>query len=316
MRIMLVDDNPIDQMIMQSELENSFHEVITADSGEQAIDIFQEVNPDLIFMDEVMPGISGKETVKAIRKIQDSWIPIVFISANTTPEAILAGIEAGGDDYLLKPVNSLTIKAKIESLSRFVDMRRQLIRLNFELNHKNERLHELADHDGLTGLSNRRYLDNFAQQALNKAQRDNEYLSIIMIDIDWFKLFNDHYGHLKGDECIIAVAEAMQGRIKRETDCIARYGGEEFCVILQNTDIEGAQAVAYDIKQLVAELKIQHKLSAFDYVSISLGVFSAVPDNELMINDVISYADKALYYSKQHGRNGVSIYSDNMRPHT
>ncbi|MCJ8313163.1 MAG: diguanylate cyclase [Saccharospirillaceae bacterium] len=308
MRILLVDDNPIDIMITQAELENLDQEVISASSGEQAIIIFNKETVDLIIMDEMMPGLSGRETVSEIRKIQTGWVPIIFLSATIKPDIILAGIEAGGDDYLGKPVSSITLHAKLIALSRFAQMRQELIRINEEMQEKNKLLNQLADHDGLTGLYNRRFLDKFLTMTLNKAKRDNENISLIMIDIDWFKLYNDSYGHIEGDKCIIAVAKAMQDIIQRETDCLGRYGGEEFCVILQNTDTIGSMNVVTKLLECIRTLKIEHNKSEFNFLSISLGLVCIKPSLKDKIEDVYVKADKALYQAKQNGRNTFNIY--------
>ena len=312
MRILLVDDNPIDIMITEAELQNLDQEVICADSGEQAISIFTAQTIDLIIMDEMMPGLSGRETVSEIRKVQTGWVPIIFLSATVKPDIILAGIEAGGDDYLGKPVSSIILQAKLTALGRFAQMRQELIRINDEMQEKNHLLNQLAEHDGLTGLYNRRYLDHFLTMTLNKAKRDNEHISLIMIDIDWFKLYNDHYGHIEGDKCIIAVGNAMDAIIQRETDCLGRYGGEEFCVILQNTDTIGSMNVVTKLLESIRQLEIEHKDSKFGTLSISLGLVSIKPDIQCAIEDIYVKADKALYHAKQSGRNTFSIYHEDL----
>jgi len=248
--------------------------------------------------------------VGEIRKIQTGWVPIIFLSATVNPDIILAGIEAGGDDYLGKPVNSIVLQAKITALSRFAKMREELIRINNEMQEKNKLLNQLADHDGLTGLYNRRYLDKFLTMTLNKAKRDNENISLIMIDIDWFKLYNDFYGHVEGDKCIIAVSEAMDGIIQRETDCLGRYGGEEFCVILQSTETIGSMNVVTKLLDCVRRLNIEHKKSEFGLLSISLGLVCIKPEYHDQIEDIYKKADKALYEAKQKGRNTFNIYHE------
>jgi len=313
MRILLVDDNPIDIMITQAELENLDQEVICANSGEQAITIFKKEQIDLIVMDEMMPGLSGRETVSEIRQIQTGWVPIIFLSATVKPDIILAGIEAGGDDYLGKPVNSITLQAKLIALSRFAQMRQELILINDEMQVKNQLLNELADHDGLTGLYNRRYLDKFLTISLNKAKRDKENISLIMIDIDWFKLYNDHYGHIEGDKCIIEVGHGMTGIIQRETDCLGRYGGEEFCVILQNTDTIGSMNVVTKLLESIRLLEIEHKKSEFGTLTISLGLVCIKPNLHDNIEDIYKKADKALYQAKQNGRNTFNVFHDGLK---
>ncbi|BCE03779.1 GGDEF domain-containing response regulator [Marinicellulosiphila megalodicopiae] len=308
MRILLVDDNPIDLMITQAELENLDQHVICVESGQQAIDIFKTEEIDLIIMDEMMPGLTGRQTTALIREIQTGWVPIIFLSATITPDIILKGIEAGGDDYLGKPVSSTILKAKLQSLGRFAKMRQDLIYINEQMKEKNILLNQLAEHDGLTGLYNRRYLDNFLLMALNKSKRDDETITLIMIDIDWFKLYNDHYGHIEGDKCIIAVAHAMQEVMQRGTDCLGRYGGEEFCVILQNTDVAGSMLVVRKLIECVKKLKIVHEKSEFKHLTISAGLVCITPEKYLQIEDIYKKADQALYVAKKNGRNKFEVY--------
>ena len=309
MKILLVDDNPIDMMITQAELENLNQEVICASSGEKAISIFNNESIDLIIMDEIMPGLSGRETVAEIRKHQTGWVPIIFLSATVKPDIILSGIESGGDDYLGKPVNSIILQAKITALSRFANMRQELIHINHEMVEKNKILNQLADHDGLTGLYNRRYLDKFLAMTIGKARRDNESMCLLMIDIDWFKLYNDCYGHVDGDKCIIQVANAMSNIILRETDCLGRYGGEEFCVVLPNTSTIGGMNVVTKLLECIRSLNIVHEQSEYGILSISLGVLCIKPELSDKLDDLYKKADKALYKAKKSGRNTFSLYN-------
>ena len=174
----------------------------------------------------------------------------------------------------------------------------------------NEELKRLSSLDGLTGIANRRYLDDCLIQEWNRANRDKRELSLIMLDVDCFKLFNDTYGHLAGDDCLRQVASVLKNCAKRPADLPARYGGEEFVLLLPNTNITGATSVAEDVRQAVEQLCIPHKNStAGNYVTVSLGVASS--GNKKMISPqmLVAAADEALYEAKRVGRNRVEVYS-------
>lgn len=175
-----------------------------------------------------------------------------------------------------------------------------------KLNEANEELDRLSKTDGLTGLANRRHFDEFLAEEWRRARRDKKSMSIIMIDVDHFKLFNDHYGHVAGDECLRNVSQALQRIFKRPGDLVARYGGEEFAVILPNT--KDALKMANYCKTNIQNLRIPHDLSKVsDVITVSVGLSSSIPTDNLEANDVVRKADEALYSAKDSGRNQVKV---------
>jgi len=258
-----------------------------------------------------MPIMRGHEAAKAIRELDDDWVPIIFLSARFTAEDISAGIDAGGDDYLAKPLDQTILAAKMKALGRIASMRQKLLEVSEELEQANVELQRQADVDGLTSLANRRYMDRFLSHEVARCARSMQPLSVIMCDIDEFKLYNDHYGHLKGDDCIKLIAGVLASQTRRATDLAARYGGEEFAIILPDTSEEDALKLARSIKVKVEDLNIMHEKSTVtNHVTLSLGVYNATPSPMLIGKDYLNFADKALYHAKQNGRNKVVAYSD------
>lgn len=310
MKVLLVDDSQVDQMIVESFLTELGHEVIIGENGNQAVELYQYHKPDIILMDEVMPVMKGREAARAIRDLDGAdWVPIIFLSANFNAEDVVSGIDAGGDDYLAKPVDQRILAAKMKALSRIASMRQKLITVSSELERVNAELTKLVDVDGLTGLSNRRFLDRFLLHELGRCQRMGQSLSVVMCDIDFFKKYNDLYGHLAGDDCLRKVAVALKATNRRATDLVARYGGEEFAMVLVGIDEENAIKRAEELRRNVAGLRIEHKGSeVFAYVTLSLGLFTCIPTLECTPQKMIDCADKALYRAKQAGRNRLAIY--------
>lgn len=311
MKVLLVDDSPVDRVISEAFLLELGHDVILGENGQQALDLYREHNPDIILMDEVMPVMRGHEAARAIREHEDNWVPIIFLSARFTAEDISAGIDAGGDDYLAKPLDQQVLAAKMKAMERISNMRKRLLEVSEELETANVELKRLADVDGLTGLANRRYMDRFLSHEVARCSRNKEPLTVIMCDIDEFKAYNDFYGHLKGDDCIKMIANTLMSSSKRATDLAARFGGEEFALILPNTTESDARRLAEKVRKSVEALNIMHEKSSVEnYVTLSMGVYNAVPTKMLRGEDYLNLADKALYHAKQSGRNKVANYTD------
>ncbi len=316
MKVLLVDDSQVDRMIVESFLEELGHTVIIGENGQQAIELYQSHRPDIILMDEVMPVMKGKDAARAIRALDGSdWVPIIFLSACFSAEDVASGIEAGGDDYLAKPIEQKILAAKMQALSRIANMRQKLIEVSEQLEKANAELTKLVDVDGLTGLSNRRFLDRFLEHEVARCARMNQSLSVIMCDIDYFKRFNDLYGHLAGDDCLRKVAVALKATNRRATDLAARYGGEEFAMVLIGVDEHNAINRAEELRRNVAGLRIEHNDSdVHSYVTLSLGIYTCTPTEQDTPEALISKADKALYLAKQQGRNRVATYHDRDQP--
>jgi diguanylate cyclase (GGDEF)-like protein len=307
MKILLVDDTKTERLIVSAYLKKLGHTTICAENGHQAIELFKSKSPDLVLMDVIMPEMDGHEAARCLRKNESDWVPIIFLSGRVAAEDIVAGIEAGGDDYLTKPVDFTVLSAKMTAMQRIAKMRQKLIGVSSELAQANAELKKLVNIDGLTGLANRRYLDEYLRVEIARSMRNKHELSVILCDVDFFKKYNDTYGHLKGDDCLKSVAKALESACKRSTDLLARYGGEEFAVILPDTNGENAAMLANQMRQAIEDLNEDHSASDLGKVTISMGVYCAVPQSKDESEKMLHKADEALYEAKQTGRNRVEL---------
>lgn len=305
MKILVIDDSASQRLFLKAYLGKMGHEVVQAADGREGIDRFGASDPDLILLDVMMPGIDGYETARVIRGARDQWVPIIFLSGCNESADIEAAIDAGGDDYLTKPFDPKVLEAKIRSMTRIAQMRRQLVLRSEELRSANATLMRLIDMDGLTGIANRRRLDSKLAEEIGRCSRNHVPLSVILLDIDHFKRFNDTHGHLGGDECLKAVAQVFASELKRPADLAARYGGEEFCIVLPETDCAGALLVAERLRAAIACLKVQAAPGVMAGVTVSCGVASEVPSADTPAEAVLAQADAALYCAKEGGRNMV-----------
>lgn len=287
---------------MASMIGEAGHQAILAESGEVALQKIDQENVDIIFMDVEMPGMNGFETTREIRKkLGEQWLPIIFLTAKNEDESYKQGIDAGGDDYLIKPVSPVILAAKIAAMKRIVDMRDELQQLNSELE-------LLSQTDGMTQLYNHRTFVQLAQEQWLHATRNDHPTALIMLDIDHFKLYNDYYGHPQGDECLKQVAGVLKTAVKRPSDIVARYGGEEFIIFLPNTDLKGANKVATDLHQAILALTIEHAESpTHDHVTASIGVCISQSTAGRSLNGMIKHTDSALYKAKHGGRNRICV---------
>jgi diguanylate cyclase (GGDEF)-like protein len=308
LKVLVAEDNLADRLIIRRYLSSMGHQVLLAVDGTEAIEQFKQEDPDLILVDVQMPGMDGFATVKRMRSLEMDWRPILFISGKTEPEDFVEGIRAGGDDYLYKPINRDILEAKLIAMQRIVAMRNQLITVTAELSWEMEKAQQIANQDGLTGLANRRYLNQVLEQEIKRATRGKHSLTLIMVDIDYFKRYNDHYGHLAGDEVLLKVARLLQGAVNRAGDLVARYGGEEFLIILPDTEAAGGMEIAEGLRTAVQEAQISHTRSlGRPWITISLGVSGGIPSSNDSVQSLIQQADSALYQAKSNGRNRVCL---------
>ena len=322
--ILIVDDRKENLLTLESLLDSPDLQLVCAESGNEALAKILDYEFALILMDVRMPGMDGYETAELMRgSARSRSIPIIFVTAaRMDREHMFKGYDSGAVDYLFKPLEPQILKRKVGIFLELHLQRQQLEEktkeldakilelevLHKELEEKNAKLELLSSLDGLTGLFNRRYFDDNLLKEWKQAIRDSTCLSLLIVDIDYFKNYNDYYGHLEGDDCLRKVAQSLYEALLRPTDIIARYGGEEFTVILPNTGSEGAGEVAKRMMDAVARLDIVHKTSsAAETVTISIGVSSLLPTQKLAVATLLDRADKALYQAKAEGRKTFRI---------
>ena len=318
--ILMVDDRPENLFALQQVLESPSRQLLCAVSGAEALGILLEHEVAMVLLDVQMPEMDGFETATLIRGHRRTrHVPIIFVTANYTEEKhIFQGYAAGAVDYLPKPVDPAILQSKVRVFEELYLQRKQLEdvaarldakvaeleRLRQELEEKNRILQTLSTLDGLTGIPNRRHFDAVLRTEWQRMQREGGSLGLIMLDIDHFKAFNDHYGHLHGDRCLKRVAASLSAALKRPSDFVARYGGEEFSTILPATDRAGVCRVAENLCAAVANLAIEHAASpTAGHVTISLGASAVIPTPGRHPGDLIQAADAALYLAKSQGRN-------------
>ena len=319
MKILVVDDSKTSLLLIKTSLEKLGHEVISEQRPKNAVKLFKTIHPDLVILDVMMEDLDGYQLAKEIRNVNlaEEWVPIIFLSGMINDESIAKGIDAGGDDYLTKPFSEVTLAAKIKAMQRIAEMRQRLYEATKQLQIANEKLHELSFTDELTKIANRRAFDQALANEWRRACRlttENKQIALIMIDIDYFKFYNDTYGHIAGDKCLQQVAKALEKSLHRGTDFLARYGGEEFVVVLPHSSKHGSIALAETLRKNVMALDIPNGRSEANdkVVTISLGVALMEADPEKERFKLLSAADMALYEAKESGRNRVVFKADEI----
>lgn len=291
--ILLVDDDTLAIRALSKAL-NGLGQIRFATSGEEGLRIARESFPDLVILDSEMPGMSGFQVCDALKKdpVLEA-IPVIFITSHSEGDMEEAGLALGAVDFIAKPIRPAIVAARV--------------RTHLRLKQALDRLNVLAQTDGLTGLSNRRTLDAALERECVRASRGGSAVSLVLLDIDFFKRYNDTYGHIQGDQCLVLVSAALRRCAKRAIDVVARYGGEEFALLLPDTGPDGAWEVAEHIHHEVARLGIPHSASDKGQVSVSIGVASFVPaesaaHRHLTPAELLKAADAALYEAKTAGR--------------
>ncbi len=311
--VLLVDDQLIVaeaiRRMLESEPSITFH---YCRDPKKAVEVALEVKPTTILQDLVMPDIDGMTLVHFYRNHPAlKSTPVIVLSSKEDPKDKREAFSKGASDYLVKLPDKIELIARIEAHSRsFVAQQqrdaafRELRELQKELEKKNAELQRLSAIDGLTGIPNRRSFDEYITKEWRRAVREETCLALLLIDIDFFKKYNDGYGHQGGDDCLQKVAAALAGAMRRSSDMVARYGGEEFAVVLPNTDLDGAMVIAEELRAVVERLALKHEFSGVgDIVSISLGAAGIPPQCGDDSASLIALADAALYEAKEQGRN-------------
>jgi diguanylate cyclase (GGDEF)-like protein len=293
-KILIVDDEKMNLDVLIGLLK-PYYRTVAAKSGEQAFKRLQVPPlPDLILLDIMMPGMDGYEVCHKLKEDNTTRdIPVIFITGKNDEQDEEKGFQVGAVDYITKPFSPSIALARVKT--------------HIELKRRGDMLERLAGLDGLTGIPNRRNFDQFLEAEWRRSIRYNHMISLIIMDIDYFKLYNDHYGHADGDECLKKVANIISKSMIRSTDLSARYGGEEFACVLPETDFEGAITTAKRILKSIQNMGIPHAQSKIaDYVTVSIGVASLTPQENEKALDLIEMADKALYEAKGNGRNQIA----------
>ena len=288
--VLIVDDDPLNIEVMAEALEDEC-EVIFAMSGVEALALVTQARPDLILLDVMMPEMDGYEVCARLKRdCGTAEIPVIFVTALGDVAAETRGLELGAVDYITKPINPAVVKVRVRN--------------QIELKQTRDHLTRLAITDGLTGLANRRHFDVVLLSEYRRLVRHNAFLSVILFDVDYFKLFNDTYGHGAGDDCLRRIGNVVLGAVVRSADTGARYGGEEFACILPETDHDGAMAVAAKLCSGIAALGIPHaKSNAAPHVTASIGVITVQCVVGLSPQHVMALVDEQLYAAKAGGRN-------------
>jgi len=292
-QLLIVDDQPLNIRLFH-EIFHADHEVFFATSGEDALEFCRNKVPDLILLDVIMPGLNGYEVCRRLKQDERTReIPVIFVTAQSDATEEEDGLAAGAVDFIAKSASANVMRARVGTL--------------LTLKRQSDLLRQMARVDALTGLANRRHFDETLNSEWRRCTRSGTPLSLMLIDLDHFKLFNDHYGHQAGDSCLQQVAACLKAGFARSHDLVARYGGEEFVCVMPETSLEGAEAKAQGLEKAVRALRIPHDKSpvAGGIVTISLGVAVAMPNVGEECATLILCADRSLYMAKDAGRGQV-----------
>ena len=301
MRALIVDDDESYLHLLRMLLTRQGHTVYEATDGLKAWNLLQSDPIPFVITDWMLPGLDGVELIRRIRTANfPNYTYLILLTAKKGSEDIVRGLEAGADDYLTKPFDISELRARIGIGERILDLEQRL-------RESLQQLASLASHDSLTGLLNRRALYEIIEKERVRTQNAGVPLSVVMIDLDHFKLINDQYGHLMGDEVLCQVAMSLMDR-KRISDYAGRWGGEEFLIILPGADYREAGLVAERMRQAIRSISIPAKDGRVVSITASLGASSAVLGEEFSLERLIEGADQALYMSKEAGRDQVSTF--------
>jgi len=300
MKILIIEDELIFRRMVKKYLLAAGYEIVEAEDGLSAWEVFQKEPFQLVITDWMMPGLDGPALVQKIRTSgQKSYTYIIMLTAMDNKDNIVLGLESGADEYLTKPFNSRELIARVASGMR-------ILRLEEELMQARIQMEALAMHDGLTGLLNRRAIEEYAEAEFNMAGRKKQAMSVILLDIDHFKNVNDRFGHKFGDVVLRLVAQTLKEDL-RNYDRVGRWGGEEFLLILPGTELRDAVTVAERLRSKTAAVQTSLENGETFSIHISLGTACTTGQFQSLAK-LIDAADQALYQAKQSGRNRVCTF--------
>lgn len=328
--LLIVDDEPDNIRVLSALLNQQGYYVRKALNAQMALIAIASVKPDLILLDIRMPGVTGYELCRQLKsQMETNDIPIIFISALNQIQDIMQAFSAGGVDYITKPFKVDEVLARVKNQLTICDLKQKLMEQNQKLLQQNSQLKKevqirqqaeenlqtvnrqlqnLASCDSLTTLANRRHFDQYFAHTWKQMMQAQQPLSLLLCDLDYFKNYNDNYGHPAGDICLKLVAQALNRSVSNTQDLVARYGGEEFAIILPNTDLQGALKVAKTIQEEIQRLKINHNYSMVNsIVTLSIGISCQIPQPDKSAEHLLEITDQALYEAKEQGRNQYCV---------
>jgi diguanylate cyclase (GGDEF)-like protein len=309
MKVLIAEDDPVSLRVVQTMLKKWGYNAVVARDGAEAWGILQaEGAPQLAILDWMMPHKDGPEICRELRAQPDRpYTYVLLLTAKTQEQDLIEGLGAGADDYLTKPFNGDELRARLYAGERILSFQQQLVAAR-------EALRVQAIRDPLTGLYNRRHMEEALGRELARAARGRLPLSVIMLDLDHFKRFNDTAGHPAGDVLLKQTATVIEARTRKE-DVACRYGGEEFVLILPGMPFDVARRRADELRRAVGEASVEYGGQSLGSVTISVGL-ACYPQHGITGDELLSAADKALYCAKERGRNQVAVYEDSMMvPH-
>ncbi|WRH67029.1 MAG: PleD family two-component system response regulator [Planktothrix sp. GU0601_MAG3] len=328
--LLIVDDEPDNIRVLSALLNQQGYYVRKALNASMALIAIESLKPDLILLDIRMPGINGYELCRQLKSNLETYdIPVIFISALNQIEDIMQAFSAGGVDYITKPFKVDEVLARVKNQLTICDLKKKLMEQHQKLLQQNSQLEKevqirqqaeenlqtvnrqlqnLASYDSLTTLANRRHFDEYFADTWKQMLEEQQPLSLLLCDLDFFKNYNDNYGHPAGDICLKLVAQALDRSVSNTQDLVARYGGEEFAIILPNTDLQGALKVAQNIQEEVQKLRIDHNYSMVNsVVTVSIGISCQIPRPDTSAEHLLEITDQALYEAKEKGRNKYCV---------
>jgi two-component system, cell cycle response regulator len=305
MKILLADDDPTSRLIVQLALRGLGHECHTANDGAEAWDAFRLQRPDVVISDWMMPGLTGLELCRRIRAdTGDSYTYFIMVTSHGALAEVLEGMGAGADDYLLKPLDPDDLQARLIPAARITALHRQLTHQQVELEDLNNELTGIARRDQLTGLGNRRAMQEDLDLLEGRVTRYGHSYCMGLLDVDYFKSYNDVYGHQAGDRVLQAVAAQLKEQA-RGGDALYRYGGEEFLCIFPEQSLASGTLAVERMRTGLEQLAIPHEANRLGVLTLSAGLAMLDPANAKSASEVLKQADEALYRAKELGRNRV-----------
>jgi diguanylate cyclase (GGDEF)-like protein len=296
--LLIVDDEKHNRTLLLELLKDSY-QIIFAKNGRQALELAATHRPDLILLDVLMPEMDGYQTINALKADEASRdIPVIFISALDSADDEAQGLELGAADYITKPFHPSIVRARIRNHLQILQQRRQLEQLSLV--------------DSLTEIPNRRRFSQVLEQEWRRCLRKQEPLSLVVVDVDHFKLYNDSHGHAIGDNILYLVAQTLSHGLRRASDFVARYGGEEFVMLLPESEASEAQVLVERIRQDINDQQLEHRSSPVaPWITLSFGGATVIPDTHEVDSEFFCRADACLYQAKHQGRNRA-VWADGL----